>query len=135
MKNLILILWISFAGCLSHPKIPISDTLEQGLGDNYLKYVSLLNRACEKDGDALHEFLKVDYLYDGATYDHGDIVLQLMAKCGDSVFSHALTRLSSSDLSLLGSYIDAGLDLINDSSGHAVRLNYPQSFAKFHCSY
>ena len=78
MKNLFLMLWVSFAGCLSHPKIPISDTLEQGLDGHYIQYVSLLNRAYDNDTAALNNFLKIDYVWDAASYDHGGIVVELM---------------------------------------------------------
>ena len=132
MKNLFLMLWVSFAGCLSHPKIPISDTLENGLQDHYMQYVSLLNRAYNNDTDALNNFLKIDYVWDAAGYDHGGIVVELLVKCVDSAFYRSLNRLSAKELNFVSSYFRVGLEYSCDVPIDSIIQNYPKTYALLH---
>ena len=132
MKNLFLILWVSFASCLSHPKIPISDTLENALQDHYMQYVSLLNRAYDNDTDALNKFLKIDYVWDAASYDHGGIVVELLVKCGDSAFYRSLNRLSAKELNFVSSYFRVGLEYSCDVPIDSIIQNYPKTYALLH---
>lgn len=102
---------IFFVSCIQKPIIPISETLEQGLGNRYNNYVTLLNKSVQFDSSALLKFLEIDDIYDGASYDHGWILARLMEKVGDEKFSFALAKMDKKQVNIFLSYFQAGLDL------------------------
>lgn len=89
-KHLFILGCILFYSYHEQPKIPVSNTLEIALGNRYSGYIGTLNKTFERDTTALLEFLKIDYIYDAAGYDHGFILFQLMKTYGNKDFAHAL---------------------------------------------
>lgn len=80
--------------CTPDPAIQINDTLEMGLGKKYSDYVVKLNASVKGDTSALHNFLNVKDLYDGAAYEHGWVLIELLRKLGDETFANALGKLN-----------------------------------------
>lgn len=100
---------ISFLACDPEPKIPISNTLEIALGNDYSSYVKKLNASYDGDTTALVEFFKIGKIYDGASYDHGCVLLDLMKK-NRLIFYKSLKKLSNYEREVLRRYIQVGLD-------------------------
>ena len=100
--------------CNQKPAVPISNTLEIALDSNLTNYVELLNSSFKGDTLSLSEFLKIDYIYGAASYDHGEIVLQVLEKLGDEKFNNTVLTLSNKQQTNLKMYILTGMDR-NDS--------------------
>jgi hypothetical protein len=126
IQVIIFSLALSLLSC-SKPVIPISNTLELGLGSKYSSYVKLLNKSASGDSDALHEFLLIDYLSDGSGYDHGSVIVELIKKIGDNSFSTALGKLDEKQLNNVKDYVKAGLDGPGDMGSHLPK-EYPLTF-------
>lgn len=123
-KSLIIVICLLFYGCKEQSQIPISNTLELALGDNYSSYVENLNKAYAKDNSATLKILKVDYIYDAGGYDHGYVLYQLMKRYSDKEFSILLNSMSKKDLTAVSQYIEVGLDA-NDTKRGQVKIDYP----------
>ncbi|QOG04602.1 hypothetical protein [Flavobacterium sp. MDT1-60] len=123
-KSLIIVICLLFYGCKEQSQIPISNTLELALGDNYSSYVENLNKAFVKDNSATLKILKVDYIYDAGGYDHGYILYLLMKRYGDKEFSILLNSMSKKDLTAVSQYLEVGLDA-NDTKRGQVKIDYP----------
>ncbi len=126
MKYFLLISFFLLVGCIEHPIVPISNTLEIALDRKYAQYVCKLNKAYSHDSTALVDFLKINYLYDAAGYDHGYVLFQLLKHCGDNEFVSTLDKLSQNQLSVVSQYFEVGLD----SNFREVISNYPMSAKK-----
>ena len=110
-KKLSLMFPLVIIACVSEPEIPIPETLEYSLGDQYNQYVNTLNKALNNDSGALVQFLKIDKIFDGAAYEHGWVLIELMKKSDDIEFSKAVSELSESELEMLKAYLNAGFDI------------------------
>lgn len=124
-RNIVFLLCISFYGCMKQPKIPISNTLEIGLGDRYNEYVSVLNRAYDGDTIALQDFIKIDYVNDGSGYDHGYVLLQLIKIIGDEKFAKTLQKMNNKTIKTVFQYIQVGVDA-SDKEKNNLEKNYPR---------
>jgi hypothetical protein len=126
-KQLFILVCLFFCSCQEQPKIPVSNTLEVALGNRYSEYVTLLNKAFKKDTTVLSDFLKIDYIYDAAGYDHGFILFELMKIYGDKEFSYTLGKMSSNNLKNVSQYFEVGLDA-NDTHKIEMKKEYPISY-------
>jgi hypothetical protein len=124
-----LFIFIVFNSCTSKPLIPISDTLETSLHENYSNYVLLLNKSINGDTTALNEFLIINNIYDVAGYDHGWVLIELMKKLGDKQFSNGIAKLNSKQFSNLKEYFRVGLD--ENSQTLKLSKSYPITFNLF----
>jgi hypothetical protein len=104
-KLLILFFIFLFSSCMESSVIPVSETLELGLNNNYYDYVRLINASCKGDTNALEQFLKIDYIFEAPSYEHGDIILDLLEYVGDSNFVLAINKLSDREKKILCGYI------------------------------
>jgi hypothetical protein len=123
-KKIVILICILFCSCNKEPKIPIPNTLEIALGNNYSGYVMNMNNAFEKDSTAMLNLLKIDYIHDGGGYDHGYILFKLMKIYGDKKYSVILKKLSKNDLGQVSQYFEVGLDS-NDKEREEMKVNYP----------
>ena len=127
MKRFSLFLFcILLLSCKEQPKIPISNTLEIGLGKRYSVYVNNLNKAFEKDSTALLKIFKVDFINDAAGYDHGYILYQLLKIYGDENFAKALQKSTAKEIKNVSQYIEVGIDA-NDRQREDMKTSYPNS--------
>ena len=126
-KYCTLALFVVIASCTPDPAIQIGDTLEIALGKKYSDYVVKLNASVKGDTSALHNFLLVDDLYDGAAYDHGWVLIELMQKLDDETFASGLSKLNKEQLDNLNMYFKGGLDIHAKSnelaSGYLISFN------------
>jgi len=120
-----LLILVVLNGC-TKPVIPISDTLEIGLGKRYSEYVTLLNKAADKDNKALVQLLTFKNIEDGAGYDHGWVLIELIKKVGDEEFSIALLKLNNEELERVRSYFNAGYDVYKNTDN--LPKEYPLTF-------
>lgn len=127
-KSIVYLLCILFYSCIKQPKIAISNTLEIGLGDKYNEYVNILNNAYDGDSLALQDFLKINYISDGAGYDHGYVLLQLIKIIGDEEFAKTLEKMDNKTVESVCRYIEVGVDA-NDNNRDDLKVNYPKVVA------
>jgi hypothetical protein len=116
----------AISSCTPKPAIQINDTLEIGLGKKYSAYVVNLNASVKGDTSALYNFLNVKDLYDGAVYEHGWVLIELMRKLGDETFANALGKLNKQQMENLNIYFKGGLDMHSKAS--ELPRDYPNSF-------
>ena len=121
-----LITLMLFTSCHPKPVVSIAETLEIGLNSRYSEYVLKLNGAFNGDSTALHEFLTYKNLYDGAAFEHGWILLELMTTMGDKAFADATAKLSKQQLDELSNYLKGGLDI--HTEGDQLFKRYPLTF-------
>ena len=119
-------LCIIIASCKPQPTIQIPDDLENGLSHRYSDYVTKLNSAINGDTSALYKLIRYSDLYDGAAYEHGWVLIELMRKIGDDSFSKELRKMNQRELSNLNIYIMGGLDM--HMKADEILKNYPKSF-------
>ena len=127
-RSIVFLFCILFYGCIKQSKIPISNTLEIGLGDRYNEYINVLNRAYDGDSIALGEFLKIDHISDGAGYDHGYVLLQLIKVQGDEKFAETLEKMDDKTVQTVCQYVEVGVDS-NDKDRDDLKVNYPKVVA------
>ena len=126
LKYFTLAFFALIISCTPNPAIQINDTLEMGLGKKYSDYVVNLNASVKGDSSALHNFLNVKGLYDGAAYEHGWVLIELMRKLGDETFANALAKLNKEQLKNLNIYFKGGLDM--HAKANELQRVYPNSF-------
>lgn len=108
------------------PVIPFDDTLETGLRDDYGEYVHALNNAAQGDTVSIERVLRTDGLYDGAAYEHGWVLLELLRIVGDARYHDALVKLDTVALKRACTYMEGGLDVHTKSQ--ELRRQYPRTF-------
>lgn len=112
------------------PALIIPDTLETHLrySSSYRHYVKLVNRAMDKDTTALKELLLIDNIGDGASYEHGDILIQLLQNLGDDFYSNVLKTVPADQKSILQDYFMVGMDIRKKECVFRVDKKYPKTF-------
>jgi|GEM_PF-2504122 len=114
------------------PNIPISESLKTGLHGNYYHYVKLLNKSSNRNTVALKQFLELNNIYDGPAYEHGLVLIQLMKKNGDEIFSKVLVTIDSTQIQNLHGYVKAGMDRIDEKFADSLISEYPKTFRILH---
>jgi hypothetical protein len=119
-------------GCNPKPALPILDNLENALNEygEYSDYVAKLNSAYSGDSTALISFIKIDNLYDGAAYDHGEVLISLLQHLGDNKFYEGLKNCSNAEQDNVRGYIFAGLDGVVNSRELIEKFPKTNSFLK-----
>lgn len=112
--------------CSPKPAIQIPYDLKKGLGDQYPDYVIKLNCAFKGDTLCMDAFLKYSDFYEGAAFEHGYVLTEIMIKVGDEFFSKELKKLNQNQISKVNIFITAGVDMHVNSE--EILLNYPKSF-------
>lgn len=128
LKYFALAFFAVIISCTPNPAIQINDTLEMGLGKKYFDYVVNLNASVKGDTSVLNSFLNVKDLYDGAAYEHGWVLIELMRKLGDEAFANALGKLNKEQLENLNIYFKGGLDM--HAKANELPRDYPNSFKR-----
>jgi hypothetical protein len=130
MKNsisCIAFILVLLASCVQEPVIPISDTLKYSLGNEYDGYVALINKSATKDSISLNKFLTINDIFDGSSYEHGWVLVQLMIKIGDSTFYKSVICLTQSQKESLKGFFRAGLDGYGEINRN-LPFQYPLTF-------
>ena len=113
------------------PSLIIPDNLEIQLREraSYRHYVKLVNQAMAKDTIALRELLMVDDIGDAASYEHGDILIQLLENLGDEHYSRVLSSIPTKQKeAFLQSYFCAGMDIRKPEYKIRIDKEYPITF-------
>ncbi|TSB21767.1 hypothetical protein FOR85_12080 [Psychrobacter sp. YGAH215] len=72
--------------------------------NNNVNYCKLL-RSAYKDDDSLRTFISLQF-YDGASYDHANIVYKLYKYYGSQLFWQKIGKLTKSEKNLVQAYLD-----------------------------
>ena len=109
-----MVIAVFFSSCNTN-KISIPNTLETDLRNksNYRYYCQLVNKSIQGDTLALKEIMLISDIYDGAGYEHGCIMIEIMKAIGDNQFNKGLNRLSDSQKENVKQYIDVGIDFLS----------------------
>ncbi len=126
LKYYVFFLCIVIASCTPKPVIQIPDDLENGLGIRCSDYIIKLNSAVNGDTSSLNNLIRYSDLYDGAAYEHGWVLIELMRKIGDDSFASALKKMNQSQLDNVNMYLMGGLDM--HKKADEIPKNYPKSF-------
>jgi hypothetical protein len=100
-------------GCQTTPPIQIPESIETDLRHRFDEYKRNVEGACKKDSNALIYVLKVNNIEDGATYDHGVVLIKIYMLIGESSFIKGINGLTPSEKMNLRMYVEAGLDRYN----------------------
>jgi hypothetical protein len=82
----------------------------------------------DKDTTALKELLLIDNIGDGASYEHGDILIQLLQNLGDDFYSNVLKTVPADQKSILQDYFMVGMDIRKKECVFRVDKKYPKAF-------
>ncbi|MFN5428963.1 MAG: hypothetical protein ACK5BO_13130 [Bacteroidota bacterium] len=126
LKYYFFFLCIVIASCTPKPVIQIPDDLENSLGNRYSDYILKLNSAVKGDTSSLNNLIRYSDLYDGAAYEHGWVLIELMRKIGDDSFASALKKMNQSQLDNVNMYLMGGLDM--HKKADVIPKNFPKSF-------
>ena len=110
LKYIAVFFIITISSCSKRCIIPIPNTLELSLANEYNSYVDLVNKSCKKDSIALEELVKISNIHDSAAYDHGWILAEVAYHVTDEYFSNFISKLSKKDQAIVRKYFRAGLD-------------------------
>jgi len=115
-----------FASC-NTSSLSIPDTLATRLKSKsqYRHYVHIVNKSIKGDTLALKEIMLIDDLYDGAGYEHGGVLIEILEKVGDEEFNNVITSLDDSKKENVREYIMAGLDLLKQQYKDSIAIQYP----------
>lgn len=130
-RKVCFIVIVVFSVSCIRPALVIPDTLELQLRvrDSYRHYVKLVNRAMAKDTIALRELLMIDDIGDAASYEHGDILIQLLENLGDEHYSKVLSSIPTKQKKLfLQGYFRAGMDIRKSEYKIRIDKEYPNTF-------
>lgn len=116
-----------------HPALIIPDNLETHLrySSSYHHYIKLVNQAMDKDTTALKELLLIDNIGDGAGYEHGDILIQLLENLGDDFYSNVLSTVPTNQKKILQEYFFVGMDIRKKEYCFRIDKKYPKTFNEF----
>jgi hypothetical protein len=126
----LIVIAVSSVSCI-RPALIIPDNLEIKLRDkkSYHHYVKLVNRAMAKDTIALRELLMMNDIGDAASYEHGDILIQLLENLGDEHYSKVLSSIPTKQKEVfLQSYFEAGMDIRKSEYKIQIDKEYPITF-------
>jgi hypothetical protein len=90
--------------------IQVPESIEIALGSDFGKYTTQIEAACSGSNEALLSVLKIDFIFDGAGYDHGVVLIELLNHTGDDKFISTVHLLTESEKTTLRNYIEVGLD-------------------------
>lgn len=122
---------VVFSASCMRPALIIPDNLEIQLRGrtSYRHYVKLVNQAMAKDTIALRELLMMDDIYDAASYEHGDILIQLLENLGDEHYGKVLSSVPTKQKVVsLQSYFWAGMDIRKPEYKIRIDKEYPITF-------
>ncbi len=75
---------------------------------NY-NYCELVNQSLENDSYSIRSLSLLEF-YDGMTYEHGAVIIEIINKIGEEKYLKALNNISPDEKVKLKSYLHAGFD-------------------------
>ncbi|HYF02491.1 MAG TPA: hypothetical protein VEC36_03890 [Patescibacteria group bacterium] len=78
-------------------------------------YCDLINESFDGNEKSIVQLSLVD-VYDGATYEHGEVLIELIHNMSERKYTRLIEKLSLSDQKEIYYYLLAGLDFTNNSN-------------------
>lgn len=109
--------------------IDVSELLLVVSEERGIDYCTLLSKAVSGD-DVSIMHLSTLTICDGAGYDHGAVIVDLIKRIGEDKFIHSLKTASAEQKNLIKMYIEAGLEYGNNHTlqGNAFEEVFPKIF-------
>lgn len=104
-----MVLTIPSCSCKNKAGIKITDTLKYHTSSRKINYCKMLNKAISEDPSELKSFLKIE-IYDGAGYDHGSVLVDLIDYLGEYRFLELSDGLSDKSKANVIEYLEVGLE-------------------------
>lgn len=95
--------------CKNDANIEVSELLYIHTSDRDIEYCKLLKGAISNNNSDLMKLLKLEIL-DGAAYDHGIVLYELVDYLGESKFIELTVNLTAKDRKAVLSYLRAGVE-------------------------
>ena len=92
--------------------IQVSELLLVVANEQNADYCKLLRKAVEGDIPSIRQLTLLD-ISDGAAYDHGAVIVDLIEQVGEETFIQSLDSISTAQIEQIKSYIEAGLEYGN----------------------
>ena len=89
--------------------IHVSELLLVVANEQNTDYCKMLRKAIEGDFPSIRQLTLLD-ISDGASYDHGAVIVDLIEQVGEDIFVQALDSISLKQKEQIKSYIEAGLE-------------------------
>ena len=114
-KLLSIIVFVCFACCGSKVinGIEVSELLLIASKEQNIDYCKLLNEAIEGNNSSIRKLALLKF-YDGAGYDHGAVVVDLIELIGEDKFIYSLTTINDEQKKWIKGYIEVGLEYGNN---------------------
>lgn len=103
--------------------IEVSELLQIVSKEQHINYCKQLNEATKGDTTSIKQLALLE-IYDGAGYDHGGVIVDLINIIGEDKFIQSLTTINKEQKQIVKGYIEVGLEYGNNPNSQT------QSFKK-----
>lgn len=118
-------LWLYLVNGTGHKVvngIVVSELLIVVSDEKYnIDYCKLLKKATTNDVNSIKQLALLDF-YDGASYDHGIVVVDLIELIGEDKFIHSLKTINIEQKKWIKGYIEVGLEYRDNQNLQAQTL-------------
>ena len=129
MKKNYFIVLILFLTCLCCTKghnvkgIEVSQEIIDGSEMIGIDYCQLYEKALDRDSISIREYSTIESFEGAFIYVHGVYLIRLIDRIGDDLYIKVLKRLNKKHLSIIATYIIAGLDIYDSyfTGGDAIQ--------------
>lgn len=110
-------------------EIKVSKLLIEQSSNQPYNYCGLLEGAVDNKPDSIR-LLSLLEIFDGASYDHGTVLIDVIGKVGESNYVYALNKITPKQKRLVLGYLYAGVEYHYDNSIAKKNLQeiYPKVF-------
>lgn len=131
-----LLLFIMLSACLvncSRNKvvngIVVSELLLSVSKEQHVNYCKLLKEATTNDANSIKRLTLLDF-YDGVSYDHSAVIVDLIYLIGEDKFIQSLGIINEEQKNKISSYLMAGLEYGNNPNlqGKTVKEAFPKVY-------
>ncbi|MFT4537261.1 MAG: hypothetical protein ACI9P5_004642 [Saprospiraceae bacterium] len=126
----ILIVSCNYSNCKNDADIYVSDLLINHTSNRNIDYCYLLKGTIEEKKEIYSEFLRLE-IYDGAGYDHGITLSELVEYLGEDTFIEITSSLNFAERNLIKSYLESGIESDNKRNGNSFKSLFPNVNREF----
>lgn len=110
--------------CKTDGNIYVSELILNHCSNRNIDYCGLLKGTLKREKESYYQFLRLE-IFDGAGYDHGITLCELVEYLGEDSFVKMLKGLSSKEKQALRNYIIIGLESDNKRKQKEISLVFP----------
>lgn len=120
MKTIVYLFFLFFVvifGCTERHEvrgINVSREMIDGGDMNGIDYCLLYGKALDGDSSSIRECSTIESFDGGFIYVHGVYLIRLIDKVGDNKFVKAIEGINKDEKSMIGVYLEAGMDIYED---------------------